>query len=319
MTAPPTDSEGTLNELPIVLGGNTFGWTSDRAASFAVLDAFAAAGGRLIDTADIYSAWVPGHVGGESERILGEWLTRRRDTGLPTPRVATKVGRHPDFTGLAPEVVLAAAAASSERLQIDVIDVYLAHYDDPTVPIEQTAAAFRQLQIEGTIIDVGLSNYSAARIREWIAVADREGWARPRYLQPHYNLVHRRPFESELRSVAVDLDLRVMPYFGLASGFLTGKYRTAADLAGASRQQFAGPYFSKEGLAVVDELDEIARSRGVEIATVALAWLRQQPGVHAPVVSARTVEQLPALLAAASLVLNPAELDRLDRLSSLVG
>jgi aryl-alcohol dehydrogenase-like predicted oxidoreductase len=303
----------STDAFPVVLGGNTFGWTSDESTSFAVLDAFLAAGGDLVDTADAYSAWVPGNRGGESETIIGAWLARSSDHRL---RVATKVSRHPDFTGLARGTVLAAADASLRRLGSERIDVYFAHYDDPSTPLVETVGAFRDLQLAGKIDEIGLSTYTGDRITEWIAIADRQGWPRPTYLQPHYNLVHREPYESTLAPVAAEFDLTVIPYFALASGFLSGKYRTAGDVQGSARERFAAPYFSPAGLAVLDVLDRIAGDRGIAVPTVALAWLRSRPQVLGPIVSARTVDQLPAVLAVTDLTAT--ELAALDEVSAAV-
>lgn len=305
-----------LDVYPLNLGGNTFGWTSDAAESFAVLDAFVSAGGNFIDTSDSYMASAPGNVGGESETILGEWFTRRgrRDDIV----LATKVSRHPEFLGLAPDNIARAAEASLRRLRTDHIDLYYAHYDDPDVPLADTLGAFDALVKAGKVRHIGISNYSAERIKEWIDVAEANRFAKPIALQPHYSLVARQPFEDELRPLAEKFGLGVFPYWALASGFLTGKYRTAGDVAGVARSKIVERYFSPEGLAVVDELDRVARSRGVQIATVALAWTRQQPTVVAPIVSARSPEQLEALLGSVDLTLTVDELARLDDVSAKV-
>jgi aryl-alcohol dehydrogenase-like predicted oxidoreductase len=221
-----------LDVFPLRLGGNTFGWTSDSETSFAVLDAYVAGGGNFIDTADSYSAWVPGHEGGESETIIGEWTKARgsRDSVV----IATKVSRHPQFRGLSAKNVAAAADASLRRLGTDYIDLYYAHYDDPDVPVAEAAGAFRTLQVAGKIRQVGLSNYTTPRLREWISVAEDNGWPAPVALQPLYSLMERTAYENELPSVVAEFYLGVMPYYSLASGFLAGKYRTATDNAGAS-------------------------------------------------------------------------------------
>jgi aryl-alcohol dehydrogenase-like predicted oxidoreductase len=303
-----------LDVFPLGLGGNTFGWTSDKATSFAVLDAYVAGGGNFIDTADSYSAWVPGHAGGESETIIGEWAAARgnRDSLI----IATKVFSHPQFRGLSPKNVLAAADASLARLRTDHIDLYYAHRDDPDVPVAEAAGAFHELQVAGKIRYVGLSNYTAPRLREWLAVAAAEGFAPPVALQPHYNLVERAAYETSLAPVAAEFGLGVLPYYALASGFLAGKYRSAADHAGAARQKGATRYLTPTGLAVLAALDSVAADRGVEPATVALAWLRARPQVAAPLASARTVDQLPALLASASLDLAADEVEALDKASA---
>jgi aryl-alcohol dehydrogenase-like predicted oxidoreductase len=305
-----------LDVFPLALGGNTFGWTSDEATSHAVLDAFSAHGGNFIDTADGYSAWAPGNSGGESETIIGTWLKARGNREQTV--VGTKVSQHPEFRGLAASNVHAAADASLARLGTDYIDLYYAHFDDESVALEETVGAFNDLVVAGKVRYVGVSNYSAARIEEWIAIAAANGYALPVALQPHYNLVHREPFERELAPVVAAHRLGVMPYFALASGFLTGKYRTREDLAGTAREGMAGGYFSDEGLAVVSALDEIAAVHETQVATVALAWLIAQPGIVAPIASARVVDQLPALTAAASLTLTADELAALDAVSATV-
>jgi len=303
-----------LDVFPLGLGGNTFGWTSDKETSFAVLDGFVAGGGNFIDTADSYSAWVPGHTGGESETIIGEWTTARssRDSVI----IATKVSRHPQFRSLSAKNVAAAADASLSRLRTDHIDLYYAHYDDPDVPVAEAAGAFRELQVAGKIRHVGLSNYTAPRLREWISVAQAQGWPLPVALQPHYNLVEREPYESELAPVVAEFALGVMPYYSLASGFLAGKYRTATDNAGTARQPGAARYLTPTGLAVLAAMDKISAEHDVELASIALAWLLSRPGIIAPLASARTVSQLNALLASATLELTIDEIKSLDTASA---
>ncbi|EXF24108.1 alcohol dehydrogenase [Nesterenkonia sp. AN1] len=297
----------------LCLGTNTFGWTSDRETSFAVLDAYVAAGGNFLDTADSYSAWVEGNRGGESETILGEWLATRgqRDDVV----LATKVSQHPEFKGLAPKTVAAAAEASLRRLGTDHIDLYYAHFDDEQTPLEETVGAFEELRATGKIRAVGLSNYTPERIGAWFEIARRTGASLPVALQPHYNLVHRRDFEAGRRAVAQQEGLAVMPYFALASGFLAGKYRRREDLDGAARAGMAGKYLSESGVRVLDTLDEIAQRLEVEMSTVALAWLRTRPQVLAPIASARTPGQLPALLAGAQLELSAQDADALTAVS----
>jgi len=303
-----------LDVFPLGLGGNTFGWTSDKETSFAVLDGFVAGGGNFIDTADSYSAWVPGHSGGESETIIGEWTkaTGNRDSIV----IATKVSRHPQFRGLSARNVAAGADASLHRLATDYIDLYYVHYDDQDVPVEDAAGAFRALQVAGKIRHVGLSNYSAPRLREWISVAEANGWPAPVALQPLYSLVERQAYESELAPVVAEVGLGVMPYYSLASGFLAGKYRTATDNAGTARQPGAARYLTPTGLAVLAAMDKISAERGAELASIALAWLLTRPGIVAPLASARTVDQLDALLAATTLELTADEIKSLDAASS---
>ncbi len=306
-----------LDVFPLGLGGNTFGWTSDKETSFAVLDAYTDAGGNFIDTADSYSRWVPGHTGGESETIIGEWTKARGNRSSVI--IATKVSRHPRFQGLSAKNVLAGADASLQRLRTDYIDLYYAHYDDPDVPVAEAAGAFHDLQAAGKIRHIGLSNYTAPRLREWISVASAAGWPPPVALQPHYNLVQRKAYESELAPVVAEFGLGVLPYYGLAAGFLAGKYRSAADLEGAERARMAFSYLTPAGLAVLEVVDQVAAAHGVEQASVALAWLRTRPGVCAPLASARNVGQLGALLASATLKLAADEVSSLDEASAKVG
>ena len=302
--------------FPLVLGGNTFGWTSDESVSDQVLDAYTEAGGNLIDTADVYSAWAPGHSGGESEIVLGRWLAKNGNRNKVL--VATKVSQHPQYSGLSAKNIEAAADASLLRLGLDVIDLYYAHFDDSSTPLEETAAAFDKLVKEGKVRAIGLSNYTPDRIREWFSIARKEGLTLPVALEPQYNLVYRKDYENGLMQVAKDEDLAVFPYFSLASGFLTGKYRTMDDLKGKQREGMVKDFFTQEGLDVVAAMDGIAKAHGVELATVALAWLNHRPGIAAPIASARTPEQLPALLAAAHLELSDEDMQTLDQVSDKV-
>lgn len=277
-------------------------------------DQYVAGGGNFIDTADGYSAWVPGNSGGESETIIGEWLRARGNRDRVV--VATKVSQHPQFRGLSASNVAAAADASLTRLGVEHIDLYYAHYDDESVPLTETAAAFDALVRAGKVRAIAVSNYTGARIREWIGIAEREGFAPPVAVQPHYNLVARARYEEDIAPVAADENLAVVPYYGLASGFLTGKYRTTEDLSKSPRGGGAGTYLNEGGLEVVDALDRIARARGAEIATVALAWLRGRPQVVAPIASASKASQLPALLASATFDLTAEEVAALDAASA---
>jgi len=302
-----------LDVLPLSLGGNVFGWTADRDASFAILDAFVADGGNFIDTADGYSHWVEGHNGGESETIIGEWLAARRPQGLT---IATKVSTHPQFSGLAADTVRGAAEASLQRLGVDAIDLYYAHFDDQETPLEETVAAFGRLVDDGLVRHVAVSNYTADRIREWIGIADSIGAARPVAVQPHYNLVHRNEVEETIIPVAQEFALGLVPYYALASGFLTGKYRSTDAAAVASpRAAGAAKYATEHGLRVIGVLEEVAASHSASISSVALAWLRQQPTVIAPIASASRVEQVADLLASARLELADDELHALSAVS----
>lgn len=304
-----------LDVFPLNLGGNVFGWTADEQQSFAVLDAFTTAGGNFIDTADSYSAWVPGHAGGESEAIIGRWLAKRgrRDDLV----IATKVSEKPDRKGLAAANVIAAAEESLERLQTDHIDLFYAHFDHPETPLEETLGALDELVRSGKVRYVAGSNYTAERVAEALAIQDREGYARWAALQPHYNLVERDGYENGgLRDLAAREGLAVLPYFSLAKGFLTGKYRTAASDDDSPRAGQAAAYLDDRGLAVLAALDRIAEDRDVPVTALSIAWLAAQPTVSAPIASARTVEQLSALLVGAQLQLTDAELAALDAASA---
>ncbi|KQR86790.1 aldo/keto reductase [Microbacterium sp. Leaf179] len=301
-----------LDILPLSLGGNVFGWTADRDTSFAVLDAFHAGGGNFIDTADGYSAWVPGNSGGESETLIGEWLASRKPSNVV---VATKVSTHPDFRGLSAANVRAAAEASLQRLGVDTIDLYYAHFDDAETPLEETVAAFGDLVSDGLVRHVAVSNYTAERIREWVSLAEASGVALPVAIQPHYNLVHRTDVERDIVPVAEQYGMSLVPYFALASGFLTGKYRTADATGDSPRAEGAAKLATPAGLALIDALEEVGHAHGASIATTALAWLRAQPAVAAPIASASKVEQVADLLASARLELSADELAHLSRAS----
>lgn len=301
-----------LDIFPLSLGGNVFGWTADRDASFAVLDAFRDGGGDFIDTADAYSAWVPGNTGGESETLIGEWLTSRKPQDVV---IATKVSQHPDFRGLGASNIRAAAEASLARLGVDTIDLYYAHFDDADTPLEETVAAFDALVRDGLVRYVAVSNYTAERIREWISLAEASGADLPVAIQPHYNLVHRTEIERDIVPVAEQHGMSLVPYSALASGFLTGKYRSSDATGDSPRATGAAKLATPAGLALIDALEEIGEAHGASIATTALAWLRAQATVVAPIASASRVEQVPDLLASASLELSADEIDRLSAAS----
>lgn len=305
-----------IDVFPLALGTNTFGWTSDEATSHQVLDAFVEGGGNFIDTADGYSAFAPGNSGGESETIIGSWLAARGRRGDVV--IGTKVSSHPQFKGLSAPNVAAAADASLGRLRTDYIDVYYAHFDDQDTPLAETAGAFEALRQAGKIRVVALSNYTADRITEWLEICHREGYEPPAVLQPNYNLVTRQPYEREIAPVVARENLAVVPYFALAAGFLTGKYRRKEDFGEGIRSRMASRYFNDAGLAVVDAVAAIAAARGAELSTVAVAWLRARPNVAAPIASARSTEQLPALLASAKLDLSADETAALDDVSARI-
>jgi aryl-alcohol dehydrogenase-like predicted oxidoreductase len=295
----------TLDVFPLCLGGNVFGWTADERQSFAVLDAYVAAGGNFIDTADMYSKWVPGNRGGESETIIGRWMAARgnRDEVV----IATKVGHGGQ---LAPGHIREAARASLERLQTDRIDLYYAHYDDLGTPQAESLAAFGELIDAGSVRWIGASNFTAQRLAAALEIAERDGLPSYVALQPEYNLVERA-YEDGLRTVVAGAQLSCVPYYALASGFLTGKYRPGTNVSSA-RAGGVARYLDARGLALLETLDELAAEHAVSPAAVALAWLRDQPTVAAPIASARTVEQLDELLQFTSLVLSDAERARLD-------
>ncbi|MDX3059682.1 aldo/keto reductase [Streptomyces sp. NE06-03E] len=303
-----------LQVFPLALGGNVFGWTADEDRSFAVLDAYTAAGGNFVDTADSYSAWVPGNEGGESETLIGKWLAARsrRDDVV----IATKVGAHPAYKGLSAATIKGAAEASLRRLGTDHIDLYYTHFDDETVPVEEIVTALDQLVKAGTVREIAASNISPERLRASLDFSEREGLARYVALQPHYNLVSRDTYEGALQDTAADAGLAAVPYYALASGFLTGKYRPGATVE-SPRAGGAGKHLETErGRKVLAALDRIAQEHDAEIATVALAWLASRPTVTAPIASARTVEQLPALMAVAGLRLTEGELAELTEASA---
>lgn len=305
--------DSTIEVAPLALGGNVFDWTADEETSFAVLDAFVDAGGDMIDTADVYSAWVPGHRGGESESLIGRWLKRdprKRDKVI----IATKVGMMDG--GLAPDVIAKACDASLQRLGIERIDLYYQHQDDPKVPLERSLEAFQRLREDAKIRTVGLSNFEADRIDEAFSAADRLGITKPCALQPKYNLMERDPYEAELRPAAERHGMGVFPYYGLANGFLTGKYRSKADLDKSPRGQRVAGYLEGRGLRVLHALDEIAAETGAPLAAIALAWLAAQPTIVAPIASATSVEQLQQLTVAMTLQLSEDQIRRLDEASA---
>ncbi|MFF9324581.1 aldo/keto reductase [Streptomyces sp. NPDC014776] len=314
MTALRKLGSSDLEVFPLALGGNVFGWTADEATSFAVLDAYTAAGGNFVDTADAYSAWVDGNQGGESETILGKWVKARgnRDDVV----IATKVSQHPEYRGLSAANIKAAADASLRRLGTDRIDLYYTHYDQPEVPVEEIIGALDELVQAGKVRHIAASNISAERLRASLEFSDREGLARYVALQPHYNLVSRDTYEGELQDVADRAGLAAVPYYALASGFLTGKYRPGTTVDSPRAGGAARYLESERGRRVLAALDEIAAAHDAPVATVALAWLAARPTVAAPIASARTVGQLPALLGVADLKLTEAEVTRLTEASA---
>ncbi|WP_119583178.1 aldo/keto reductase [Streptomyces europaeiscabiei] len=303
-----------IEVFPLSLGGNVFGWTADEAQSFAVLDAYAAAGGNFVDTADSYSAWVEGNKGGESETTIGRWVKSRGNRADVV--IATKVSQHPEYQGLTAANIKAAAEASLTRLGTDYIDLYYTHFDKPEVPVEEIITALDDLVKAGKVRAIAASNITPERLKASLDFSAAEGLARYVAFQPHYNLVSRDTYEGPLQALATDSGLSAVPYFALAKGFLTGKYRPGTTVD-SPRAAGAGAYLeTPAGTRVLTVLDEIAESRGAAHATIALAWLAAQPTVAAPIASARTVDQLPALLAVADLTLTPEELNRLTAASA---
>ena len=298
--------------FPLCLGGNVFGWTADEQNSHAVLDAYADAGGNFIDTADAYSAWVPGHVGGESEAVIGRWMTARRNRSRVV--VATKVGRLAAMKGLSAATILRGVEASLMRLATDYIDLYYAHADDPDVPLEETLGAFDALVKEGKVRHVAASNYTAPRLAQALETSGRVGLTRYVALQPHYNLLHRTEYEGPLRDLCAREHVSCFPYFALANGFLTGKYRPGVTVE-SERAGWVKQYLDGRGERALAALDAIAAARHVPTAAVALAWLMAQPTITAPIASARTADQLRDLLPAVRLQLGEEEMARLNALT----
>ena len=314
MTARNLGNSG-LAVQPLALGGNVFGWTLDEASSFRVLDAFVDAGLDLIDTADVYPAWVPGNEGGESEAIIGRWLAQggRRDKVV----IATKVAKWDRRKGLSPANIEAAADDSLRRLGVEVIDLYFAHEDDASVPLADTLGAFARLVERGKVRAIGASNYAAPRLAEALATSGRLGLPRYEVLQPEYNLVARKDYETRLAPIVDEHGLGVVPYYSLASGFLTGKYRSEADLGKSkARGGAAARYLNGHGLRVLATLDDVAKRHDATPAQVALAWLMTRPGITAPIASATSVEQVQELAGAVRLKLSADDLDVLERASA---
>lgn len=301
-----------IEVAPLALGGNVFGWTAEEETSFRILDAFVDAGGNMIDTADVYSAWVPGHQGGESETVIGRWL--KRDPGKRYKVViATKVGF---MSGLAPNVIATACDASLDRLGIETIDLYYHHKDDLNVPLADSLGAMDKLVKAGKVRSVGLSQYSAERLDEAMRAAASNDLTRPSALQPWYNMVERSKLEGPLRDVAMAHELGIIPFYGLANGFLTGKYRTKEDLDKSVRGLRNVEYLEGKGPRVLAALDEVAAETNASLAAVALAWTSAQPGITATLASATKLEQLEELLASMHLHLTDAQIARLSEASA---
>jgi aryl-alcohol dehydrogenase-like predicted oxidoreductase len=305
-----------LEVSPLCLGGNVFGWTIDEPTSFTILDGFVDAGFNFIDTADVYSKWVPGHTGGESETVIGNWLKRsgKRDRVI----LATKVGfeMSPDKKGLSKSYILREAEDSLQRLRTDYIDLYQSHTDDAATPLEETLEAYNQLVRQGKVKVIGASNYNAERLTEALRISEQHRYPRYRCLQPHYNLCERATYETTLAPVCIGNGMGVIPYFSLAGGFLTGKYRSEQDLSKSARGQSAKKYLNDRGFRILAALDRVARQHDATPARVSLAWLMARPSITAPIASATNVGQLKELLAAAELRLDDSAIEILNQASA---
>ncbi|MGO8788264.1 MAG: aldo/keto reductase [Terriglobia bacterium] len=306
----------SLEVSPLVLGGNVFGWTVDEPTSFRLLDALVAAGLNFVDTADVYSKWVPGNKGGESESILGSWFKRsgkRRQVVL-----ATKVGMEmgPDQKGLSKAYILRAVEDSLKRLQTDYIDLYQSHTDDAATPFTETLEAYAQLIKQGKVRVIGASNYSAERLREALQASKQHGLPGYQSLQPNYNFYDRADYEAKLEAVCLENGLGVIPYFSLASGFLTGKYRSETDLAASKRGPMVKKYLNGRGFRILRALDEVAQEFHATPAKISLAWLMARPGITAPIASATSLEQLDDLIGATQIKLDRAAIEKLNNASA---
>jgi aryl-alcohol dehydrogenase-like predicted oxidoreductase len=302
-----------LSISPVVFGGNVFGWTADEKTSFDLLDRFFEAGFNTIDTADVYSAWVDGHSGGESEAVIGKWLKRggvARDKAV----IVTKVGYHTmgDDKRLRPAWIAEAVELSLKRLQTDYIDLYLAHSPDDNTPHEETLAAFAKLKEAGKVRSIGCSNFSAEQLKAALDVSAREGLPRYDVLQPEYNLYTRDKFEGPIADLCIAEDIGVISYYALAAGFLTGKYRKPEDAQGSARGYRVPDYLNDKGTRVLAALDQVAAETGASLASIAIAWVAARPGITAPIASATSLRQLDAMIAAGNLKLTDAQMKLLD-------
>jgi len=301
-----------ISVSPLMFGGNVFGWTIDEQQSFKILDAFVDAGLNFIDTADVYSGWVPGNTGGESETIIGSWFKRsgKRDKVV----LATKVGKPmgPDKKGLSAKYIKSAVEASLTRLQTDYIDLYQSHMDDTDTPFTETFEAYAQLIKEGKVRITGASNYHADRLKESLEVSNDKGLPAYQTLQPEYNLYARQDYETQLEPLCLQAHLGVICYYSLASGFLTGKYRSEADFSKSKRGQGIKKYFTERGFKILDALDELADQYNTSQASVSLAWLMARPSITAPIASATSIKQLDDLIKATQLKLSNEAIKLLD-------
>ena len=302
----------SLMVAPLTFGCNVFGWTADQAMSFKLLDGFLAAGFNFIDTADVYARWVPDNSGGESETIIGNWLKARG--GRDKVILATKFGIEmaPDKKGLSRTYMMKAVEDSLRRLQTDYIDLYQSHRDDPETPQEETLAAYQELIQQGKVRVIGASNYTAPRLAEALEISRKTGLPRYETLQPLYSLVERSAFEGPLEEVCLKEQVSVIGYYSLASGFLTGKYRSVADTEGKARGSRVQTYMNEKGFRTLAALDEVAAAHKAKPGQIALAWLIARPSVAAPIASATNLEQLAELVKVPEITLTPAEIERID-------
>lgn len=305
-----------IQVAPLMLGGNVFGWTVDEPQSFKILDAFAAAGFDFIDTADVYSRFAPPNKGGESETILGRWMKQRGNRKKII--LATKVGSDmgDGKKGLSRSYILKAVEDSLKRLQTDYIDLYQSHQDDPNAPIEETMGAYAELVKQGKVRVIGASNFTADRLRQSLEVSRPHDYPRYESLQPHYNLYERADYETNLEDLCVKAEIGVIPYFSLASGFLTGKYRSEKDLDAKPRAGLVKKYLDARGLRILAALDEVSKEKNAAPAEIALAWLMARPGITAPIASATREEQLRSLIKATEVELDPASIEKLNQASA---
>jgi aryl-alcohol dehydrogenase-like predicted oxidoreductase len=301
---------------PLCLGGNVFGWTVDEATSFKLLDAYAGAGLNFIDTADVYSTWVPGNTGGESEAIIGKWMKARgnRDQLIIGTKVGSEMG--PGKKGLSRGYIRSAVEASLQRLLTDYIDLYQSHRDDLATPQQETLEAYQELIREGKVRTIGASNFTAARLEEALETSENLGLPRYESLQPEYNLYNRADYESELEPLCLQQKIGVIPYYGLASGFLTGKYRSEADFGKSPRGGRMSAYLNERGRRILAALDDVSARRSASLAQVALAWLMARPGLTAPIASATSVEQMKDLIASTTLRLDAADIEQIEQASA---
>ena len=307
--------QSSLHVTPITFGGNVFGWTADEKTSFALLDGFVGGGFNFIDSADVYSRWHPGNQGGESETIIGNWLKARggRDKVIIATKLAGEMG--PGKKGLSRKYMMQAVEDSLRRLRTDYIDLYQSHRDDPETPIEETLSAYADLVKAGKVREIGASNFSAVRLAESLTVSTEKGLPRYQSLQPHYSLVERAEFEGPLEDLCLREKIGVIGYYSLASGFLTGKYRSAADMEGRARGSRVAKYMNDYGFGVLKALDEVAARYKAKPGQIAMAWLIARPSVTAPIASATNLEQLSELMKAAEIKLDAAAIQQIDAAS----